>query len=103
SSSFLPLDLPSFPTRRSSDLGLQSIRRSQCRQFNFQFAIFLLELVLQFARSREHISHLDHLQSQPYMEQGHSHQAERQNDENQRSEEHTSELQSRVELVCRLL
>src|SRR5699024_12213422 len=60
------LDLPSFPTRRSSDL-------------RFHFIVALEEIIL----------HLHHVVVTPR--------------NHLRSEEHTSELQSRFDLVCRLL
>src|SRR5436190_22280997 len=59
-----PRDLPSFPTRRSSDLGHRFLRSGRCRP--------------SFRGRRAHARR-------------------------PRSEEHTSELQSHSDLVCRLL
>src|SRR5437868_11989870 len=75
-----PGDLHSFPTRRSSDL-------------NVSLAGVIFECAPQRQRPdapRDEIGEHDSKQST-------------ENRDDQRSEEHTSELQSRFDLVCRLL
>src|SRR5699024_12228288 len=78
--------LTSFPTRRSSDLRKRSVNIFSKEKtlviksltfFNIYYIIFRLHL------------YLNKLVTSKYL--------------NQRSEEHTSELQSRFDLVCRLL
>src|SRR5438874_5982670 len=76
-------DLHSFPTRRSSDLGMRE------------------ELGADEARAigREHVEHAGGQAGIP----GDLGDGERGQRRGRRSEEHTSELQSRRDLVCRLL
>src|SRR5690348_17986659 len=69
-------DLHSFPTRRSSDLVVGDSKRGQ--QIHFRFKFEFLELFL------SPVKHPIAMRTR-------------------RSEEHTSELQSPVHLVCRLL
>src|SRR5207247_10875828 len=86
--------LPPFPTRRSSDLMLWDARIAQLkgdpgRALAMIAAAMELaqdDIVLPFFAMQREFASL--------------HRKERQDD---RSEEHTSELQSRVDLVCRLL
>src|SRR5690348_17629377 len=93
-------DLHSFPTRRSSDLQLEQLR-NRARQAG--------------SNTREDDQRdavpkaaLGDLLTQPHQEHGpgnkcrHRYEAE-QEARVERSEEHTSELQSPVHLVCRLL
>src|SRR5206468_12802233 len=93
-------DLPSFPTRRSSDLGLP-----------LELARKMLPL-----RSRFHLHTYLHLRLHGALASGTQKQAAapvfsktrlqhllRSLRDAVRSEEHTSELQSRSDLVCRLL
>src|SRR5699024_12383887 len=85
-----PLHLPSFPTRRSSDLSLKRHSRTLQRASNPRH--ILQKLIKQSRRGRR--------QHQLILaRQIHGSRAAR----NKRSEEHTSELQSRFDLVCRLL
>src|SRR5206468_12912859 len=91
------LDLPSFPTRRSSDLGR---RRTRLRlQHRLQRNRPLLLQQHQHRRRRRPPLRL------PQRPHAHAQQLrqEQQPLQGGRSEEHTSELQSRSELVCRLL
>src|SRR5207247_10514862 len=86
------LDLHSFPTRRSSDLDVGDLAAGVQRR----------DRVLE-----------DHLEARPHLAQLFAVQlrqldaveadAARRRPGELRSEEHTSELQSRVDLVCRLL
>src|SRR5207247_9687813 len=99
SSSLYPPHLPSFPTRRSSDL-------SNCLNHGQQFD----QLGAVFARCREgpilqHPSPIRAGRESPSGTHCHSTAvtAAAQGTSVERSEEHTSELQSRVDLVCRLL
>src|SRR5438105_10110018 len=75
-------DLHSFPTRRSSDLGAKPYEVNGCNNRNCdpQAQNFAEPISIEDGKDKAFISH-------------HS----------VRSEEHTSELQSRVDLVCRLL
>src|SRR5699024_11817866 len=84
-----PRDLPSFPTRRSSDL--RTGPRRELRGAGLDFLLDTVpaaDLVERQNRQRQQCRHdyekLQHLVVD-------------------RSEEHTSELQSRFDLVCRLL
>src|SRR5699024_12523373 len=89
-----PLVLPSFPTRRSSDLfGLHVNRIREGDEIRhvpvFTSCKFLeLFLVASHGTSPIHRNHAGVLVFYVY---------------DRRSEEHTSELQSRFDLVCRLL
>src|SRR5207302_5850170 len=94
-------DLPSFPTRRSSDLVKQDARavdigkgsielvRSRQIMIHFHRELILREARLVCYRERRVVDQGD-LPIRPL-------------DRWRRSEEHTSELQSRENLVCRLL
>src|SRR5699024_12383419 len=83
-------DLHSFPTRRSSDLeGLQKPTRMD----------YITYLIGVFAYNR--LEELDDLQKDELIEWYNN--VKFTNMSNSRSEEHTSELQSRFDLVCRLL
>src|SRR5690606_41546330 len=89
----LHLDLHSLPTRRSSDLGQRDIerldRRRRCSGYRkLASALLLGKLGEIFQRVARHPDHL---------------RARRLELVDGRSEEHTSELQSRENLVCRLL
>src|SRR5699024_12321303 len=75
-----PLVLPSFPTRRSSDLQLQFCQISILRHVDTENE--LLKIILIYNRNT-----ILSIVNKYYL----------------RSEEHTSELQSRFDLVCRLL
>src|SRR5437879_8373790 len=80
--------LPSFPTRRSSDLcGL--LRSAESR-----LVPILLARIEVDRRARVRTGRL---------RKGHRHRRRRQAADGSRSEEHTSELQSPMYLVCRLL
>src|SRR5690606_40861362 len=81
------LDLPSFPTRRSSDLSASRSARRRRSQRGAHCPCRPSE--------RAPRAHLP--------EQAAQHLATMRVDELIRSEEHTSELQSRENLVCRLL
>src|SRR5438105_10862738 len=72
-----PRALLSFPTRRSSDLGHHGVERDLLRRHADGAVVDVADLVL----GREPRGQIGYI----------------------RSEEHTSELQSRVDLVCRLL
>src|SRR5207249_10373623 len=95
--SSLPLlYLHSFPTRRSSDL-LRLIFRDHLRQPGYRR---LLEEIVQRQLDLEGVAQPgDELERQ----QGVPTQLEEIIVDADRSEEHTSELQSRFDLVCRLL
>src|SRR5207247_8735777 len=90
-----PRDPPSFPTRRSSDLGGAPLRVDfgaepfECLRLEIPERQ-LLELVLDLAHAEP-------------VGDGGVDVARFFRDPHARSEEHTSELQSRVDLVCRLL
>src|SRR5438046_3811765 len=75
------LNLPSFPTRRSSDLELR-------------------DDLLRPLGSRIELESQLRVELEPRIERG---RAGRRDEANGRSEEHTSELQSLTNLVCRLL
>src|SRR5207249_12289269 len=85
-----PRHLHSFPTRRSSDLARPVLRKAEGVQ-----AADHVERVLEGGRAkRANAARLRHRLS---LRQGAEGASE------PRSEEHTSELQSRFDLVCRLL
>src|SRR5207247_7908600 len=98
SSADLPLNYPSFPTRRSSDLamlneqlhGLTTIKGFQTERYETE------RLARQNAEYRVSVLRTEWWSSAliavVFLTTGIG-----------RSEEHTSELQSRVDLVCRLL
>src|SRR5438105_12805847 len=77
-----PRDLPSFPTRRSSDLGGADVDEAVAFAESGRQATLAAGGVMEPVEFRERVEPAVQLI---------------------RSEEHTSELQSRVELVCRLL
>src|SRR5207302_7561870 len=81
-----PRDLHSFPTRRSSDL------RSSCSKKSAGSA-----------KAEARLCYLSCLRRYPVRHLVVSSSAERAPGGRTRSEEHTSELQSRENLVCRLL
>src|SRR5207247_11442257 len=83
-----PLHLHSFPTRRSSDLFLEELPRARDGLFQRRDGVHGISRVRQDSNLQP-----------PDLESGAL--AVRATDP--RSEEHTSELQSRVDLVCRLL
>src|SRR5207248_4704511 len=87
------LDLHSFPTRRSSDLLLAHLNRKKDqskRQFHTTpLSAFIRSLGGPATPRRINVSN--------------AHQAAAREREGRRSEEHTSELQSPYDLVCRLL
>src|SRR5439155_20466392 len=81
-------DIPSFPTRRSSDLaGWRRVRRRDA---------------VRGLRQRRHRARCAALRIRRQQPGGHG-RGPRSGHERRRSEEHTSELQSRGHLVCRLL
>src|SRR5690606_41758049 len=88
-----PRDLPSFPTRRSSDLG------TTC------FALFrgTVRAILHVLRGRGWNSRTAAIIGTGRSAQRLLHSLRYQSWIGMRSEEHTSELQSRENLVCRLL
>src|SRR5207247_9364508 len=91
----VPTCLPSFPTRRSSDLDglLGTALRHIGEVFPGQLAVFLPDDTGRVAVRRMHPSQLPMDASELAVAHWvYEH----------RSEEHTSELQSRVDLVCRL-
>src|SRR5207247_11315917 len=84
-------DLPSFPTRRSSDLTIP----------NFAAAMMVPRLTRRFGNARLLAGGLTlTLVGMAWLSRITAHSSA---DSSYRSEEHTSELQSRVDLVCRLL
>src|SRR5207247_8675087 len=84
--------LPSFPTRRSSDLPDDLV------------GIAMMEaLALELDRALGDVPALGAQQSRDRLERGGLAGAVGPEEGDDRSEEHTSELQSRVDLVCRLL
>src|SRR5699024_12141036 len=87
------LPLPSFPTRRSSDL------------FSSLSGVFNLPDLLPLRRVTDVFGFLlPNIPSRLIRPDRSTHQRERAlNPRRERSEEHTSELQSRFDLVCRLL
>src|SRR5207249_12280504 len=95
--------LPSFPTRRSSDLQVLGEQQFLLRELlrdrlvegrgPTRRDIFLSEAILEREIQRFHAHALGNTRDRP----DHAHVRR------QRSEEHTSELESRFDLVCRLL
>src|SRR5207253_6126283 len=90
------LHLHSFPTRRSSDLMAMLIIFKRVSLCCFDEACFSLLPLAQ----RENIDYNSHKYIQKQDKGVTCHMCY---DDNARSEEHTSELQSRGHLVCRLL
>src|SRR5206468_7854153 len=96
-----PPDPPSFPTRRSSDLGsrasngviLITTKRNAGGKATIRYESYASQQTL--FRSPDFLTAADYRRLIP---QGYGFQ-----DLGYRSEEHTSELQSRSDLVCRLL
>src|SRR5947207_8499638 len=83
-SSGVQLDLHSFPTRRSSDLDQAEALRDAAGLLVLMLVAGLLEFVVNLAGALPDEEEAAH-------------------DQDNRSEEHTSELQSHSDLVCRLL
>src|SRR5690606_40033080 len=92
----MPPDLPSFPTRRSSDLGAEMTVSASCGTGLVGFASE------PFVVSNQGICFAF---AHPFgaARGGHAFSASLRPQVSSRSEEHTSELQSRENLVCRLL
>src|SRR5699024_12195785 len=92
-----PLDLHSFPTRRSSDLGVRLAKPQVIAAYPITPQTTLVEKLADFIA--------DGQSQAKYMmvESEHSAMAAALGASMMRSEEHTSELQSRFDLVCRLL
>src|SRR5207247_7981907 len=88
-----PLRLPSFPTRRSSDLG-EAAEPPRQRVYLRLHPVHVAPRDSRQQVKRAQIVVHGAADSQP---------GERLKRDAARSEEHTSELQSRVDLVCRLL
>src|SRR5690606_40770790 len=84
-------DLPSFPTRRSSDLGDPARERARRREQQRR------------RPETDRIRRLEPVEERPDHGPPEQHSAHAQDQTEPRSEEHTSELQSRENLVCRLL
>src|SRR5690606_41687326 len=101
SSSPLPHDLPSFPTRRSSDL------QSTCGENEFTQRLRILRLLIEKKTTGEIITDYLAKNYQEILVMRWDYSVEEKYAQiyqsNRRSEEHTSELQSRENLVCRLL
>src|SRR5687768_18037073 len=88
-------DLPSFPTRRSSDLFYPYVTHDEVRLIGIEAAGYGLE-------SGKHAATL--CTGKPGVLHGNrTYLMQDDNGQIIRSEEHTSELQSRLHLVCRLL
>src|SRR5690606_41645753 len=88
-------DLHSFPTRRSSDLLLQAVQRDAI--------VHRVEASRQVAHLLRPSASPDHPGVLPNLRLEPPHHALDELGKAERSEEHTSELQSRENLVCRLL
>src|SRR5205823_14200218 len=92
-----PRDLPSFPTRRSSDLRSRAsasvLKSSSVSSERVEWPIVHTALIQQLHPTGRHGPR--ELQQR--------HEGQHQETAGQRSEEHTSELQSLAYLVCRLL
>src|SRR5207247_9779405 len=87
--------LPSFPTRRSSDLGAAQGRAPEGPYLRPLSVVGLEALALLHRLAFEQFGVDGQEAGEPCRDATH--------DFGERSEEHTSELQSRVDLVCRLL
>src|SRR5690606_40369869 len=93
-----PRDLLSFPTRRSSDLGALAARVLEVAPNH------ALDDLLVLGRERLEVDALRiHAAREAAVEIEHVGEAAAHAGREVRSEEHTSELQSRENLVCRLL
>src|SRR5206468_10604652 len=97
-----PPDLLSFPTRRSSDLAAECCKRARGLLATFDCPPPSLVASVNYAEIRVCmlLGDLDKLFT---LAQHNVDIAEEQHWRQHRSEEHTSELQSRSDLVCRLL
>src|SRR5207247_10852932 len=91
--------LPPSPTRRSSDLPVIEVGL-EVPEWNVERAAVDVERCLQ-RRDGEPVEREEH--DERPREQQHVRDDHRGQRDRARSEEHTSELQSRVEIVCRLL
>src|SRR5207249_12309902 len=90
---------PSFPTRRSSDLINTIIVATAVAVLSVLLSAFAAYAFSRFRFRGRRMGMLALLLIQMFPQQGkHAHAASA-----ERSEEHTSELQSRFDLVCRLL
>src|SRR5207247_5112012 len=90
-------DLHSFPTRRSSDLGKLTLEERQTMQLHAEIGHQVL------ANSDAELLRLGAVLALTHHERYDGRGYPRGLTGEERSEEHTSELQSRVDLVCRLL
>src|SRR5690606_42079313 len=93
-----PPALHSFPTRRSSDLG-----RPTCRNHRGRTPMNAGATLRMLDRADREVMQLSRADIGAVYEFMHKFRRNPQNPGLQRSEEHTSELQSRENLVCRLL
>src|SRR5207248_6380697 len=93
-------DLHSFPTRRSSDLGRWMRRRRGGRRLQAAFRLerFRCTVATLDDRSSSRLAFLS-----PHISSIASRSMKTSSSSVRRSEEHTSELQSPYDLVCRLL
>src|SRR5699024_11830147 len=89
-----PPDLPSFPTRRSSDL-CEVLERSTTRSVSRSYVLILMVLTTTVMTALTVMVVTVAMAAVLLLQHRSRHQ--------HRSEEHTSELQSRFDLVCRLL
>src|SRR5205085_9303706 len=92
----------SFPTRRSSDLGSMSLDEalSQREQINAQLQMQMEQVTDKWGIRINRIEIVDIVPPQQILM---AMPLQKQADQQKRSEEHTSELQSQSNLVCRLL
>src|SRR5687768_17894198 len=88
----------SFPTRRSSDLDNYRTNLGPSDKFAHEGFIFAYQDVRGKGRSEGQFVHV-----RPHNPQKKSSKEIDESSDTYRSEEHTSELQSRLHLVCRLL
>src|SRR5690606_39574275 len=96
-----PRDLPSFPTRRSSDLqAINRARKPAVAKINGLRAIRLSKPFSQSRMRNQATGHAITLAIKTGFEKSNT---SNRTTSRTRSEEHTSELQSRENLVCRLL
>src|SRR5207249_10858003 len=98
-SSASPPALPSFPTRRSSDLRVAGSTRLDARRSGIGDQA---RRAAASAQRRDEDHDTDQHNAAKLDHQAHAAAAE-DRPKGSRSEEHTSELQSRFDLVCRLL
>src|SRR5207247_11425702 len=92
---------PPFPPRRSSDLIPRE--RNLAQSGHFPLARFVHDLPWHRIRESRHFARLVFRQERQHATRPRRVQPQRLQCRDDRSEEHTSELQSRVDLVCRLL